>query len=130
MTERDKGFYAAWAELLGWLQEYAAEREGARFVKLADFTDYIYRMERPYDLPTTIMSANLSDARGEAVLIVTASQRAEVFKEVILHPADSSSYRHLKLNAAGSGLAEGKRDFTREMLFELADRLFAVAAVV
>jgi hypothetical protein len=130
MTEREKSFYAAWAELLGWLQEYAGEREGVQFVKLADFTDYIYRMERPYDLPTTIMSANLSDGRGQAVLLLTASQRAEVFKQVILHPADSSTHRILTLNAAGTGLAEGRRDFTRSMLFDLADRLFAVAAVV
>lgn len=129
MTERDSSFFDAWARLLGWLQEYEAEHAGARFVKLADFTDYIYRMARPYDLPTTIMSACLADPRDQPVLIVTASQRAEVFKEVILHPADSSTYRHLVLHANGSDLAEGQRIFTRERLFALADSLYEVAGV-
>jgi hypothetical protein len=129
MTEHDRNFFAAWAELLRWTQEYAVERQ-VQFVKLADFTDYIYRMERPYDLPTTIMSASLADGRGQPVLIVTSSPRADVFKEVIVHPADSRNHRHLKLAADGVHLAEGTRIFTRGMLFDLADRLFSVAAVV
>lgn len=129
MTEHDRNFFAAWTELLRWTQEYAVEREGVQYVKLADFTDYIYRMERPYDLPTTTMSASLADARGQSVLIVTSSQRADVFKEVIVHPADSRNHRHLTLAADGVHLVEGSRTFTREMLFDLADRLFSVAAV-
>lgn len=129
MTEHDRKFFAAWTELLRWTQEYAVERQ-VQYVKLADYTDYIYRMARPYDLPTTTMSASLADARGQSVLIVTSSQRADVFKEVIVHPADSRNHRHLTLAADGVHLAEGTRIFTREMLFELADRLFSVAAVV
>ena len=35
------------------MREYAADREHALFVKQADFTEYIYRMECP-QMPTTI----------------------------------------------------------------------------
>lgn len=123
-----RAFYTAWAELLEWMREYAATRDGAQFTKEADFTDYIYRMERPYDLPTTIMVASLSDAEGRPVLLVNASQRAAVFKEVVLHPYDSHVHRKLTLARSGEGLAEGRRVFTKAMLFELADDLFGVAA--
>lgn len=123
-SESDKAFYAAWAELLQWMRDYAAERQGVIFTKEADFTDYIYRMERPFDLPTTIMVASLSTADGQPVLMVNASQRAAVFKEVVLHPYDSHVYRKLTLAPDGNGLAEGRRVFTTTMLTELADALF------
>ncbi len=126
MNEADQKFYMAWAELLGWLREYAEESTVARFVKQADFTEYIYRMERPYKLPTTIISASLSDLADNPVLLVSASPRHAVFKEVQLHPFDSHVYRHLSLAPDGTGLVEGKRIFTRQMLFDLADRLFRV----
>lgn len=124
LTDRDRAFYAAWAELLQWMRDYAAAREGVSFTKEADFTDYIYRMERPYDLPTTIMVASLSTPDGKPVLMVNASQRASVFKEVVLHPYDSHVYRKLVLAPDGAGLAEGRRLFTNAMLEELADALF------
>ena len=130
MDEADLKFYEAWAELLDWLREYASEREQARIVKQADFTEYIYRMARPYQMPTTIMSASLSDATDRPVLLVSASPRHSVFKEVQLHPFDSHVYRHLSLGADGAGLAEGRRPFTRQMLFDLADRLFRVPQAV
>mgnify|MGYP000882287017 CR=1 FL=1 len=126
MNEADLKFYAAWAELLGWMREYAGEREQARFVKQADFTEYIYRMARPYEMPTTIMSASLSDEDDRPVLLVSASPRHAVFKEVQLHPFDSHVYRNLSLAEDGTGLAEGRRRFTKQMLFDLADRLFRV----
>ncbi len=118
-------FYAAWEKLLGWLLEYAAEHPHAMFEKEADFPDYIYRMERPYDLPTTIMSASLSDLKGRPVLLVDASPRHTVFKEIGLHPFESHTYRTLTYNADKGTLVEGKRIFTREMLFKLADTLYS-----
>jgi hypothetical protein len=124
MTDKDKAFYRAWATMLDWMREYAASREGVIFEKEADFPDYIYRMERPYDLPTTLMSASLSRPDGTPVLMVNASPRHAVFKEVVLHPFQSHSYRKLKLSADGEGLAEGKRVFTRQRLDALADDLF------
>jgi|SRR5690606_10793635 len=126
-TDKDRAFYAAWAELLQWMRDYAATRDGAQFTKEADFTDYIYRMERPYDLPTTVMVASLSTPDGKPVLMVNASQRASVFKEVVLHPYDSHVYRKLVLGPDGVGLAEGRRVFTEAMLEELADSLFGFA---
>lgn len=124
--DKDKPFYAAWTELLDWMREYAGERDGVIFEKEADFPDYIYRMERPYDLPTTVMSASLSDPGGRPVLLVNASPRHTVFKEVVLHPFDSHVYRTLMLAADGEGLAEGKRKFNRSLLVHLADDLFHV----
>lgn len=63
----DSALYAQWVELLGWLEAEAATR-GLGFEKVADFPDYIYRMERPYDLPTTVMSVSLSD-QGQPLLV-------------------------------------------------------------
>lgn len=126
--DSDKAFYVAWAELLQWMRDYATNRHGVIFTKEADFTDYIYRMERPFDLPTTIMVASLSTTDGMPVLMVNASQRAAVFKEVVLHPFESHVYRKLKLAPDGAGLAEGRRVFTKAMLEDLADDLFGVNA--
>src|SRR5680860_917969 len=111
-------FYTAWAELLDWMREYAAVHDGVKFTVEADFTDYIYRMERPYDLPTTVMVASLSEeASGRPVLMVNASLRSAVFKEVVLHPYDSHVYRKLTLAKSGEGLA-GLRE--RELAIDVA----------
>ncbi len=128
VSARDQAFYRAWKELLDWMRAYADAHEGVIVEKEADFPDYIYRMERPYDLPTTIMSASLSDVEGNPVLLVSASPRHAVFKEVVLHPFESHVYRTLQLAADGAGLTEGKRRFGRDMLETLADELFAVHA--
>lgn len=128
LTEEDRKFYAKWAELLDWMREYASAHDGVMFEKEADFTDYIYRMSRPYDLPTTIMSASLSDLNGKPVLLVNASPRHTVFKEVTLHPFESHTYRTLRYYAPKDALAEGKRVFTKTMLSDLADELFAAHA--
>jgi|SRR5690625_1958405 len=124
MNDKDKAFYNAWATFLQWMRDYAGRTDGVLFEKEADFPDYIYRMERPYDLPTTVMSASLSDPGGEPVLLAYASPRHTVFKEVTLNPFKSHVYRKLKLAPDGENLAEGKRVFTREMLEELANELF------
>ena len=128
MTEKDKAFYCAWTNVIEWMRAYANERGPAIFEKEADFPDYIYRMERPYELPTIVMSASLSDCDGKPVLMLNASPRHAIFKEVIVHPFESHSYRKLKLNSDGNALAEGKRQFTREMLYSLADGLFRNSA--
>ncbi|MDZ7799510.1 MAG: NADH-quinone oxidoreductase subunit 15 [Trueperaceae bacterium] len=129
MDDQDKAFYQAWAEFLTWMREIAAEREGVRFEKEGDFPDYIYRMERSYDLPTTVMSASLSLPGGRPVLLAYASPRHTVFKEVVLHPFDSHAYRQLALAKDGKGLSEGSRRFTRERLEHMADELFALPRV-
>ncbi len=126
MTEKDSAFYAAWAELLEWMRGVAAETDGVRFEKEGDFPDYIYRMERPYDLPTTVMSASLSLPNGRPVLIAYASPRHAVFKEVVLHPFDGHAYRKLTVAKDGTHLQEHGRPFTRERLKHMADDLFAL----
>ena len=117
-------FYDAWHTFLGWMLEYTQTHPYAMFEKEADFPDYIYRMERPYELPTTIMSASLSDTKGRPLLLVNASPRHVVSKEIMLHPFESHTYRTLSYHAEKGTLAEGKRPFTREMLFKLADTLY------
>ena len=129
MSDQDKAFYQAWAELLTWMREIADAREGVRFEKEGDFPDYIYRMERDYDLPTTVMSASLSLPDGRPVLLANASPRHTVFKEIVLHPVDSHAYRKLTIAKDGNGLVEGKRPFTREQLEHMADELFALPRV-
>lgn len=128
VSAADRAFYEAWTILLAWMRSYAESRPGVVFEKESDFPDYIYRMERPFDLPTTIMAASLSDERGKPVLMANASPRHAVFKEVVLHPFESHTYRKLALGPGGTGLAEGKRVFSREMLERLADELFGIAA--
>jgi hypothetical protein len=124
----DTAFYNAWNTLLTHMREYASTHEGVAFEKEADFPDYIYRMERPYDLPTTIMSASLSDTEGHPVLLVNASPRHALFKEIVVHPFESHTYRKLKYSSEKNALVEGKRPFTKEMLFALADELFGIHA--
>jgi NADH-quinone oxidoreductase chain 15. len=129
MSNPDKAFYAAWAELLQWMREVADARDGVHFEKESDFPDYIYRMERAYDLPTTVMSASLSLPDGRPLLLAYASPRHTVFKEVVLHPVDSHAYRKLTVDPQGGGLVERKRPFTRAALEHLTDELFALPRI-
>jgi hypothetical protein len=124
----DLDFYNAWNTLLSQMRDYASTHQGVIFEKESDFPDYIYRMERPYDLPTTIMSASLSDSEGHPVLLVNASPRHALFKEIVVHPFESHTYRKLKYSPEKNALVEGKRPFTKEMLFALANELFGVHA--
>ncbi len=124
MSDKDLGFYQAWAKILKWMEEYVQKCGKAKFEKEADFPDYIYRMERPYDLPTTIMSASLSDPQGKPILLLNASPRHSLFKEVIVHPYESHGYRKLTFNSDKQVLTEGKRVFTKDIFFSLADELF------
>ncbi|ACO46138.1 NADH-quinone oxidoreductase subunit 15 [Deinococcus deserti] len=113
----DSALYAQWVELLSWLQEEAAAR-GLSFEKVADFPDYIYRMERPYELPTTVMSVSLS-AGGQPQIVAAVSPRHADLKAVSLRVMGASKHWHLH---AGDGvLLEGKRPFTRARLQTLLD---------
>ena len=124
LTDRDRAFYAAWAELLAWARGFAEGRDDAVFVKIADFPDYIYRMERPYDLPVIVMSASLARPHDRhPILMLNASPRHAVFKEVVVHPFDSHVYRRLTLAEDGRGLVEGRRRFDRQRFEALAASL-------
>ncbi len=125
LTDRDRAFYAAWSELLSWARSFAEGRDDAAYVKIADFPDYIYRMERPYDLPVIVMSASLTrPADRQPVLLLNASPRHAVFKEIVVHPFDSHVHRRLTLAEDGEGLVEGRRRFDRQRFEALAASLF------
>lgn len=113
----DSALYAQWVELLGWLEAEAAGR-GLGFEKVADFPDYIYRMERPYELPTTVMSVTLN-AGGQPLLVAAVSPRHTDLKHVSLRLMGGSKHWHL--HAGDTGLLEGKRPFTRARLTTLMD---------
>ncbi|MPY65823.1 NADH dehydrogenase subunit [Deinococcus sp. SDU3-2] len=114
---QDGRLYAQWVELLSWLESEAATR-GLGFQKVADFPDYIYRMERPYDLPTTVMSAALT-ANGQPLMVAAVSPRHVDLKGVSLRLMGGSKHWHL--HAGEAGLLEGKRPFTRERLTQLVE---------
>ncbi|WP_102127446.1 NADH-quinone oxidoreductase subunit 15 [Deinococcus planocerae] len=113
----DGHLYAQWVELLGWLEAEAAAR-GLAFQKVADFPDYIYRMERPYDLPTTVMSVALTTG-GQPLLVAAVSPRHVDLKGVSLRLMGGSKHWHL--HAGERGLLEGKRPFTRDRLGLILD---------
>ncbi len=116
----DLGLYQAWAELLAWMRAYAEEK-GVRFEKEADFPDFIYRMERPYDLPTTIMTASLSDGLGEPFLLADVSPRHARLKRIGLRLPRAHIHLHVHYEP-GKGLVLEKLPLTRERFFALADR--------
>ncbi|EYB67752.1 hypothetical protein DEIPH_ctg033orf0189 [Deinococcus phoenicis] len=123
---QDGLLYTQWVELLGWLEAEAAAR-GLGFEKVADFPDYIYRMERPYDLPTTVMSAALTTG-GQSLMVAAVSPRHVDLGGVSLRLMGGSKHWHL--HAGTAGLLEGKRPFTRERLGLLLDgAVRGVAAV-
>ena len=116
-SQGDARLYGCWVELLTWMQDYATF-SGLEFVKVSDFPDYIYRMERPYDLPTTTASASLN--RGaQPLLVASVSPRHVDLKSVQLRLMGGSKHWHLHVGE--SGLLEGKRPFTRQRLHALLD---------
>ena len=121
--KNDYAIYTAWKSLLDDLKEYAQKHDGLIFEKEADFPDYIYRMQKEYDLPTHIMSASLSDKRGQPILMLSISPRHALLKHVTLHPYESHVYRKLKYKPEEKAFFEGPRKFTKERLFALADEL-------
>ena len=119
----DAQLYRCWMELLEWMQDYA-RFSGLEYVKVSDFPDYIYRMERPYDLPTTTASVSLN-IQGQPFLIAAVSPRHVDLKSVQLRLMGSSKHWHL--HAGEAQLLEGKRPFTRARLHALLDGAVAAA---
>ena len=110
-------------ELLGWMQDYA-HSSGLEYVKVSDFPDYIYRMERPYELPTTTASVSLN-LQGQPFLVASVSPRHVDLKSVQLRLMGGSKHWHL--HAGAQGLLEGKRPFTRARLQALLDGAVSAA---
>ncbi len=114
----DAIIYIQWLELLSWMQDYA-QRSGLEVVKVSDFPDYIYRMERPYELPTTTATVSLN-AGDNALLLAAVSPRHVALKSVSIRLVGGSKHWHL--HAGEAGLLEGKRPFTRERFEALAQQ--------
>lgn len=113
----DSKLYAQWHELLTWLSDEAQARR-MTFDKVADFPDYVYRMERTYDLPTTVMSVSMG-VGNQPLLVASVSPRHAQLKGVAIRIMGGS--KHLHFHAGETTLMEGKRPLTRERLGVLLD---------
>ncbi len=116
------GYYERWMELMGWMRAYAEER-GLHFAKESDFTDFIYRMNRNYALPTTVQAVSLGLPDGTPVLIASASPPHEPLKSIQLRQL--GAHREWHLHADSNGLFEGRLAFTQTRFGRLADQVFA-----
>jgi hypothetical protein len=121
----DTAIYARWLELMTWMQEWA-QAKGLRFDKESDFTQYIYRMERDYELPTTVQSVSIGQTDGKAVMVASVSPVHEPLKGIELRLQGSGRYWHL--HEHDGHLLEGKREFTRERLNRVLESAFSVIA--
>lgn len=117
MSHSDLELYRHWQTLLEWMQAYA-EQNGLRYERVSDFPDYIYRMERPYDLPTHVASAAINAPDGQSLLVAAVSPRHVALKSVQLRLMGGSKHWHFHANA--QGLVEGKQQLTKERFFALA----------
>lgn len=117
----DEMLYDAWVQVLEWMRQYAAEK-GVRFEKESDFPDFIYRMERPYELPTTIMAASLSDEAGEPFLIASVSPRHAEMKRIELRVPGAMLHWHAHWEDGRGLVVGGKLPLDKARLYQLADR--------
>ena len=117
----DLMLYQSWVQVIEWMKEYAAEK-GVQFTKESDFPDFIYRMERPYEVPTTTMAVSLSDERGEPFFFASVSPRHARLKHVAFRVPGGHIHYHAHWED-GKGLTlEGQFPLTKEKLFQMADR--------
>jgi NADH-quinone oxidoreductase chain 15 len=121
----DTVFYNQWVQLLEWMREWA-QVKGLRFDKESDFTQYIYRMERDYPLPTTVQSASVGMNDGTAVVIASVSPPQDPLKGI--HLRVMGGHLEFHLHAGENGLLEGKRAFGKERLATILERVTAVKA--
>lgn len=117
----DEMLYRAWLQVVEWMREYAAEK-GVQFSKESDFPDFIYRMERPYELPTTMMAVSLSDERGEPFFFASVSPRHAKLKHIAFRIPGGHVHHHAHWEDGKGLVLEGKFPLTKEKLYQLADR--------
>ena len=124
----DEMLYKAWVQVLEWMREYAAE-QGVRFEKESDFPDFIYRMERPYEVPTTVMVASLSDKIGEPFLIASVSPRHAEMKRIGLRVPGAMLHWHAHWEDGHGLVMGGKLPLDKAKLYQLADRAREAKAI-
>jgi hypothetical protein len=110
---------------MGRLAEYAQSR-GLRFDKESDFTKFIYRMERDYDLPTTVQTVSIGLPDGTPVIVASASPPVEPLKSIHLKLMGGHQTWHL--HAGEQGLILGKAPLTVDRLHNILDSVFRVRA--
>jgi hypothetical protein len=120
-TMHDQMLYKSWVEVLDWMRQYAQQR-GMQFVKESDFPDFIYRMERSYELPTTVAVASISDARGEPFFIAAVSPRHAELKHISLRVPGGHIHYHAHWEDPKGLVLEGKLSLDKTKLFSIMDR--------
>lgn len=117
----DQLLYKAWVELLGWMRDYANDK-GVLFEKESDFPDFIYRMERPYELPTTVMAVSLSDHQGTPFFLAEVSPRHAQLKRIGLRVPAAHLHWHAHWEEGHGLVLGGKLPLNKAKLYQLADR--------
>ena len=117
----DEMLYKAWVQVLDWMKGYAAEK-GVQFTKESDFPDFIYRMERPYEIPTTVMAVSISDARGDPFFLASVSPRHAELKHISFQVPGGHIHYHAHWEEGKGLVLEGKIPVTKEKLYTMADR--------
>jgi hypothetical protein len=112
--------YDAWVELMGWMEEYAREN-GLVFDREADFPAFIYRLQKPWDLPTRTMSVSLSRENDEPFFTAAVSQPDDELKHVSLRSPGAHLHWHAHEHG-GALMLPGGVKLDRAKLFALADK--------
>lgn len=117
----DAQLYQSWLEVMAWMQEYAAQY-GVVYEKESDFPDFIYRMERDYELATTVMAVSLSDAQGTPFFLAEVSPRHAQQKRIGFRVPAAHLHWHAHWEEGHGLMLDGKLPLGRAKLFQLADR--------
>jgi NADH-quinone oxidoreductase chain 15 len=122
----DLGIYDRWLEVMAWMKSWA-DAKGYRFDKESDFTQYIYRMDRDYNLPTTVQAVSIGLPDGKAVIVASVSPAHEPLKGIELRLLGGHSHWHL--HEHDGHLLEGKRPFTEARLQKILEGIFSAVTV-
>jgi len=112
--------YDAWVQLMSWLEEYAGEH-GLVFDREADFPEYIYRMHKPWELPTRVMTVSLSRENDEPFFIASVSQPSNQQKHVGMRAPGAHLHWHAHEHGGALELAGGVK-LDKSKLFSLVDQ--------
>ncbi len=112
--------YDAWVQLMGWLEEYAAEHDLV-FDREADFPEFIYRMHKPWELPTRVMTVSLSRANDEPFFVASVSQPSDERKHIGLRSPGAHLHWHAHEHGGGLELSGGVK-LDKAKLFALLDQ--------
>jgi hypothetical protein len=121
----DFTIYDRWLEVMQWMRQFAEGRQ-LRFDKESDFTSYIYRMERDYQLPTTVQSVSIGLPDGKPVIVASVSPAHVPLKAIEIRILGGA--RHLHLHEHDGHLLEGKRMFDQTRLNAFLEQVFSVYA--